>query len=122
MTEPRLTVVVASVNGFPYLGDCLDALVRTAPWAEIVVADSTDEATRSRVRETWPEVRLLSFDTPTTVPELRAAGIAAATAPYIALIEDHCLVRPGWAEQIVRHHEDGHAVVGGPIHNVVDQR
>ena len=122
MTEPRLSVVVASVNGFPYLGDCLDALTNTASWAEIIVADSTDEATRARVRESWPAARLLSFDTPTTIPELRAAGIAAATAPHIALIEDHCVVRPGWAELIVRQHDEGHAVVGGPIHNAVDDR
>ena len=122
MTEPRLSVVVASVNGLPYLADCLDALERTAPWAEAIVADSTDEATRAKVRESWPAVRLLSFETPLTVPELRAAGLAAATAPYIALIEDHCVVRAGWAERIVRHHEEGHAVVGGPIHNAVDHR
>ncbi len=122
MTEPRLSVVVASVNGLPYLADCLDALERTAPWAEVIVADSTDEATRAEVRESWPAVRLLSFEAPMTVPELRAAGLAAATAPYIALIEDHCVVRPDWAERIVRHHEEGHAVVGGPIHNAVDHR
>lgn len=122
MTEPRLSVVVASVNGFPYLADCLAALERTASWTEVIVADSTDEATRARVREAWPAVRLLSFDAPTTIPELRAAGIAAGTAPYVALIEDHCVVRPGWAERIVRHHQGGHAVVGGPIHNAVDDR
>ena len=34
-----------------------------------------------------------------TVPELRAAGIFAATAPYVAVIEDHCDVRPGWADR-----------------------
>ena len=122
MTAPRLSVVVASVNGFPYLGECLDALRDTAPWAEVVVADSTDEATRIRVRKDWPAVRLLSFEEQMTVPELRAAGLAAALAPYVALIEDHCVVRPGWAEGIVRSHEDGHAVVGGPVHNAVDDR
>ncbi len=122
MSEPRLTVVVASVNGFPYLGDCLDSLQSTAPWAEVIVADSTDEATRARVREEWPSVRLLMFDEQMTVPELRAAGIAAALAPCAALIEDHCVVRPGWADGIARRHEEGHAVVGGPVHNAVDDR
>ncbi len=122
MTEPDLTVVVASVNGLPYLAQCLDALTQTAPWAEVVVADSTDDETRTRVRDDWPGVRLLTFDERQTVPELRAAGIAAARAPYVALIEDHCVVRPGWAEGLVRWHRKGKSVVGGPIHNAVDDR
>ncbi len=43
MNAPELSVVVASVNGFPYLGRCLDSLRQNAPDAEIVVADWTDE-------------------------------------------------------------------------------
>jgi hypothetical protein len=117
VSELPLTVVIASVNGFPYLGRCLDSL-RAGPRAPaIIVADWTDEATRSRVRDGWPEVRLLSFDEPMAVPELRAAGIAAADTPYIAVIEDHCVVRPQWAERLVAAHEAGHPVVGGPIRN-----
>lgn len=121
-TSPELSVVVASVNGFPYLGRCLDSLVRTAPWVEIVVADWTDEATRARVRDGWPTVRLLSSAVPASVPELRAAGIAAAGAPYVALIEDHVVVRDGWAAGLLARHREGHAVVGGPIANAVDRR
>ena len=94
MSEPKLSVVVASVNGFPYLGHCLDALAERAPGAEVIVADSTDEETRRRLQEGWPAVKLLSFDEPQTVPELRAAGIFAAGAPHVAVIEDHCRVTP----------------------------
>lgn len=120
--SPELSVVVASVNGFPYLGECLDALRASAPGAEVVVADQTDEKTRARVRTAWPEVRLLSFDEPTPVPKLRAAGIASATAPYVAVIEDHCVVPRGWAEAIVTAHREGHQVVGGAVRNVKTER
>ncbi|MGA8217853.1 MAG: glycosyltransferase [Solirubrobacterales bacterium] len=112
-----LSVVVASVNGFPYIGGCLDALRLHCPSAEVIVADWTDEETRRRVREGWPGVRLISFDGPMSVPELRAAGMAAAAAPHVAVIEDHCLVRDGWEERILAAHEDGHPVVGGAVHN-----
>lgn len=115
--EPELSVAIASVNGFPYLGECLDALRWRCPDVEVIVADWTDEATRRRVREGWPEVRLLSFDEPATVPELRAAGIAAASAPRVAVIEDHCVVTEGWAKRIIDAHHAGHAVVGGAIRN-----
>ena len=119
VSEPELSVVVASVNGMPYLGACLDALERNAPAAEVIVADWTDEKTRQVVEERFPDVRLLSFDEPMAVPELRAAGIFAARAPYVAVIEDHCNVTPGWADRIVAAHRAGHAVVGGPVRNVM---
>jgi len=109
--------VVASVNGFPYVGRCLDSLRRNAPNAEVVVADWTDEETRARIREGWPEVKLLSFQEPTPVPVLRAAGMRAASAPYVAVIEDHCVVREKWGERIVAAHRAGHPVVGGSIRN-----
>lgn len=117
-----LSVVVASVNGFPYLGECLGALERRCPEVEVVVADWTDPVTRMQVRERWPGVRLLSFDDPMAVPELRAAGIAAATAPHVAVIEDHCMVRDGWSHRILAAHAAGHPVVGGAIRNAAVRR
>jgi Glycosyl transferase family 2 len=122
MTQPALSVVIASVNGMPYLGKCLDALAERAPQAEVVVADWTDEATRTEVRERWPLVKLLSFDEPMAIPELRAAGVFAAQAPVVALIEDHCLVAPEWADRLVAAHAEGHGVAGGPIRNVATGR
>ena len=117
MTTRELSVVVASVNGFPYVGRCLDSLRLHAPNAEVVVADWTDDATRRRIRQEWPEVKLLSFEDPTPVPVLRAAGMREATAPYVAVIEDHCVVRASWGERIVAAHKAGHSVVGGSIRN-----
>lgn len=122
MTEPELSVVVASVNGMPYLGACLEALERHSPDAEVIVADWTDAETRGFVAERFPAVRLLSFEEPMTVPELRAAGIFAARAPYVAVIEDHCNVTEGWADRILTAHRAGHPVVGGPVRNVVTRR
>ena len=122
MTAPTLSVVVASVNGLPYLDACLESLADRAPDAEVVVADWTDETTRRHVAERFPAVKLLSFDEPMAVPELRAAGIAAARAPYVAVIEDHCVVSEGWAQALLDQHAAGHGVVGGPIRNGATRR
>jgi GT2 family glycosyltransferase len=115
--SPALSVVVASVNGMPYLGRCLEALGRHCPETEVIVADWTDADTRQRVREGWPDARLLSFDEPMAVPELRAAGILAAQAPHVALIEDHCVVSENWATRLLDAHRRGFSVVGGPVRN-----
>lgn len=117
MTAPELSVVIASVNGLPYVDDCLMSLAQNAPEAEVIVADSTDSKTRRMLAERWPQVKLLTFEEPRTVPELRAEGIFAATAPYVAVIEDHCVITNGWARTIVGAHRSGRAVVGGPVRN-----
>jgi len=122
MSAPELSVAVASINGLRYLAACLDALEQHAPEAEVVVADWTDEPTRSLVSERWPGVKLLSFEEPMAVPELRAAAIFEAQAPYVAVIEDHCNVRAGWFQGFVEAHRAGHSVVGGSIRNVCTRR
>jgi Glycosyl transferase family 2 len=122
MTRPELSVVVASVNGFPYLAKCLDALRRCAPQAEVIVADSTEPETRGRVQEGWPGVQLLSFEEPMPVPKLRAAGMNVARGSFVAVIEDHCVVTEAWADAIVEAHAQGHPVVGGPIRNAATDR
>ena len=123
MSAPPLSVVIASVNGFPYLGECLDSLERHAPDAEVIVADWTDEATRTRVRKGWPAARLISFEEPTTVPELRAAGIAAARADAVAVLEDHCALSDDrWARRLLAAHAEGAGAVGGPVRNAATRR
>jgi hypothetical protein len=122
MTESRLSVVVASVNGFPYLGRCLSALAERAPDAEVIVADCTDAETRRRVAEGWPSVKLLAFDEPTSVPALRAAGLFAASAPRVSVLEDHCIVLDGWEEALLRGDGQSGTAIGGPIRNRMDAR
>jgi hypothetical protein len=119
---PELSVVVASVNGFPYLEACLDSLQTHAPEAEVIVADWTNSGTRAAIAARWPSVRLLSFDEPMAVPELRASGIAAARGGFVAVIEDHCVVGEGWSRRIVEAHRRGHPVVGGSIRNGAVER
>jgi hypothetical protein len=122
MTEPSLAVVVPCVNGFPYVERCLRALGEHAPAAEVVVADSTDEETRRRLREGWPGIRLLTPPAPTPVPLLRAAAMREAQATHVAVIEDHCIVTPEWAQRILAAHADGHDVVGGSVRNGATDR
>jgi glycosyltransferase involved in cell wall biosynthesis len=114
---PQLSIVVASVNGLPYLDDCLESLFERCQNSEVIVADCTDEHLQAHVRERWPQAQLIAFQEPTSVPALRAAGVAAARAPYVAVIEDHCVVHNGWARHIVAAHQRGKSVVGGPIRN-----
>lgn len=121
-TGAELSIVVASMNGFPYLGMCLSSLRDHCGAAEVIVADCTGEQTRRRVRNEFPSARLVRFDEWTAVPILRAAGITAAQAPYVAVLEDACVVTPDWSRKIIETHRSGHPVVGGSIRNGATRR
>ena len=47
----------------------------------------------------------------------RTAGIRAATAPIVAMTEDHCFPTKGWASALVKAHEEPWAGVGPAMLN-----
>jgi hypothetical protein len=49
--------------------------------------------------------------------EARAAGVRKAGAPIVAFLEDHSYPSPGWAEVLIRAHEQPWAAVGPSIVN-----
>jgi len=117
--EPLVSVVIASVNGLPAIAECLDALAGQdgGDSAEILVVDRCGEETRSALRARFPIVQVVAADPATSVPALRAMGMARAKGAMIAILEDHCNVQPGWLRAIARQREAGTPVVGGAVEN-----
>ncbi len=124
MTAIDLSVVVPSVNGWSDLEGCLAALEhqRADAVLEILVADRVGEAVRDQVRNRFPDTRLLEAPAGTTIPDLRALAFGVATGRSVAVIEDHVLVPPGWARQLLEAQERGEEVVGGSVENAATQR
>lgn len=119
MTMPELAVVIPSVNGLADLTGCLEALAREADGVrlEILVVDRCGEPVRRAVRSRFPAVRLLDVGPTATIPQMRALAFEAATAPAVAVIEDHVIVPPGWARRLLDALGDGTHVVGGAVEN-----
>ncbi|MFZ5709878.1 MAG: glycosyltransferase [Pseudomonadota bacterium] len=122
MPEPRavpeLSVVIPAVNGTDDILGCLAALRRTrGATLEVIVADRTGEAQRWAIGRDYPEVRLIRVAPGTSIPAMREAAIRAATAPAVAVIEDHVIVPPDWARRMLDALAEGHDVVGGAIEN-----
>lgn len=59
----------------------------------------------------------VTCDARASLPAGLALGTRAATAPFVALIEDHCYPDPAWAEALHARHLEGHTVVGSEIAN-----
>ena len=119
---PSLAIVVPSVNGWDDLSGCLTALradagSQPAIPVEILVVDRVGASVRQRVREDFPEVQLIEVAPGTTIPAMRARAIAAATAPLVAILEDHILVPVGWSRALTTAQAAHGGVVGGSLYN-----
>ena len=62
-------------------------------------------------------VRIVELERLTSVPEARAAGIQACSAPVVVLAETHSFPDPGWADALVAAHRGPWAAVGPVVRN-----
>lgn len=124
MPDSTISVVIANVNGLPHITECLAALERQQGHrAEIVVVDCSRDDSAAVIREKHSSVVLVEPAERLGIPEMRAIGMEHARGDVIAIIEDHCIVRPDWLAAIEAALVSGDAdVIGGPIENACDER
>lgn len=122
--RPRVSVVVASCRERELLEDCLEALLPQCRRcrAEVVIARPEDRDDLELIREDHPDLHLEPAPPGSSVPQLRAVGMAATSGDIVALTEDHCVVAPGWLEAMVEAHGRGDEVVGGAMANARRER
>lgn len=119
MELPQLSVVVPSVNGINDLAGTLQALEaqRKDVRLEVLVVDRLGTALRQEVRARFPNVRILEVAPDATIPAMRALAFRAATAPSVAVIEDHVIVPDGWAKALLTAQNAEAPVVAGSVQN-----
>lgn len=108
-SDAELTVVVAARVADGSAAACLDALhAQLEPTVRvIVVGDEQDQLDR-----TWVD-GIAEADRP--VPELWSEGIAHARTELVALLAGTVVPASDWVALTLRAHDDGTAVIGGPI-------
>ena len=124
-TEPLVSVVIPSINGRPYITECLDALTRQDADVrhEIIVLDCCDQATRDEIeRRFGAAVQLVPFEQRLSIPKLRSLGLERARGAMVAVLDDHCMVGPSFLGAVERGFHAGHPVLGGPVDNGATER
>ena len=119
MTDPRLSVIIASYNSRDTIGECLRSLDKQVDPGnmEIIVVDSSRDGTGEFVRREFPMVKLLHFRERKFCGDARNIGIAQARGEIIAFIDADCTAPPRWAEAVSRAHESLYPAIGGAIGN-----
>jgi glycosyltransferase involved in cell wall biosynthesis len=124
VSDPELSVVVASANGRDSLARCLAALERSSePLEVIVVADASAQAAAKQVIGDGSGIVLVRLEGRRTIPELRSAGIRRAHAAIVAIVGDHYEVDPRWASAVLAsHRRHPRAAIGGAVENASGDR
>ena len=114
--DPAMSVVLVAAERYDTLRRTMSYLRRQtiAEELEIIVASPKPEGIVVDVEDqnTFHSVRVIRAPGGEMMSATRAAGIRTATAPYVALSEDHTCPAPEWAEALLARHRQGYAVVG----------
>ena len=121
----KLSVVIALVNGLPIIEECLESLRQQSGLEalEVIVANRCPEGIGIYLRQKYPWIKLIEAPQHTTVPQLRALAIREAMGDLVAVIEDHCIVDPDWAERMIAAHKKlEYPVIGGSVENAAREK
>ena len=119
-TARSVSVVIETINDESRptldLDDVLAALGAQTYPAEaveiVVVVDRNNGGLKDRVRQSWPDVKLLEVDEPTYF-SMKTAGARSASGDIVAFLDSDCVPVPSWIERIVSRIADGADVVAG---------
>src|SRR4051812_26996157 len=117
MSKPKLSIIVASCVGPPFISRCLESLEKQIGNEDIecIVVDRAGGEVADGIERDFPWVKLFRRPAGESVPDLRRYGITEATADYVAIIEEHCTAREDWIAIILRLIQEPVAAIGGVV-------
>lgn len=118
MKHHQISVVVPCTNALSDFRACATALQsQTGPQPEIIAVIRLGPEFTSQLEAEFPTIRTISVAADTTIPQMRAVGIRAASADAIGVLEDHVIVPRDWTERMLGEIAAGSDVVAGPVDN-----
>jgi GT2 family glycosyltransferase len=116
---PVLSVIIACYRAAGTVARCLDSLQRqeTRHPFEVVVVNSSPDATPQIIKRDFPWVRCVEFASRKYAGDARNEGIAVARGRVIALTDADCVVAPNWVDAILAAHRAPHPAIGGAVAN-----
>ncbi|WP_424972612.1 glycosyltransferase family 2 protein [Dinoroseobacter sp. S76] len=99
---PEASVVITSRGRGPHLARCLQALsFQTCPAFELIIVGDTSARRAVSEGPGMPAVTFVPFDE-ANAAAARNAGIAIASAPYVAFLDDRAVAEPCWLENLLK--------------------
>ena len=117
---PALSVIVLVPDRLDGVAAALESLRAQDIHGQIELVFVTPVASLDVGRDTsdgFAAIQVIHYPEWRSTAASRIAGIRAARAAVVAMVEDHCFPTPGWASALVRAHREPWAAVGPAILN-----
>ena len=122
MGKIQASVIVPSYNSELTIVQCLQALQNqeTAFGYEIVVVDSSNDATPDLLVSHFPEIKLIRLSQRTLPGPARNLGVREAVGDILAFTDADCVPERRWLEKMVHEQKESNcAAVGGAVLNAL---
>ncbi len=120
-TSPEISVVIVTPDNYYTIRNtilCLRKQTAIGRMEVVIVAPSAESINGySSELSDFPWVKTVEVGKIESIAEGNAAGIRRATAPIVALAEDHSFPTPGWAQALIEAHRQPWAAVGPVVRN-----
>lgn len=105
----KITVIIPNYKGKDYIRPCLDSLreQQTTPslFKTLVVDNGSTDGVPEIVRREYPEVNILELSENTGFCHAVNVGIRAADTPYVLLLNNDTIVKPGFVAALLERIE-----------------
>jgi len=121
VAAPRMSVVLATPDTFASIRHTVERLAAQTAHAAlelVIVAPSRAAlAADDALLGAFHRVVVVELGAVAGIGAANAAGVMRASAPVVALAEDHAFPDPGWATALIAAHEGPWAAVGPAVRN-----
>lgn len=105
MQKHKVTIVIPNYRGMKYIRGCMDALRRQkeegAEFTVLVVDNASDDGSLEVLKEEYPEAKLIELAENTGFAHAVNVGIRASETPYVILLNNDTVVKPGFVRTLV---------------------
>lgn len=105
MQGKKVTIVIPNYNGIKYIRGCMDSLRKERmtgyDFDVLVVDNASKDGSPEVLKQEYPEVQMISKDSNTGFCHAVNVGIKAANTPYVILLNNDTVVKPGYVNALV---------------------
>jgi hypothetical protein len=121
VSTPAMSVVLVTTDIFDSIRRTVEFLRRQTARDRlelVIVAPARSRLALSGLGlDDFANTLLVELDDVVPIARANAAGVRAASAPVVALAEDHSFPDPGWAAALMQAHTRAYAAVGPVVRN-----
>lgn len=103
MQNCKVTVVIPNYNGLKYIRNCMESLYslqEECPFHTVIVDNGSKDGSLEVIRDEYPWAELIALPENTGFCRAVNVGIEASKTPYVLLLNNDTVVKPGFVKHL----------------------